>query len=414
MEEKLDIGGGLRKVAPRDGVRRVYARHLVLLAFMVAALIGEHRLAHVEALRGDAVLMKFLRLPRWPVRKVFSAALASVSDRGIAVLHQLIAWVALAPLVGRSHAVIDLDSSAVVTFGRQEGARFGYSGKGRNRRRHHPLVASIAETRTVVRALYRDGSGIGAEETIGFLERVFSTVREHIGEGVSLKFHADSGFWSNALGTWLLDQGVPFIFAMPLRPGLKFMLRNARWRGLDGDPDIQVATLRGQRLKMDPRLRIVGIRRRVHEPKAPPQGKRIAGCTRWRYQALVTDMDGVPEELWRFYNGRSDCERVFRTARQSLGMGKLVAHAFRPNETAFMLRLLAMNIDLRSQADREAQAERDARPVLRQGLIRRQRALHRTPGRLLRRQGRWRLRVPQVPSLTRMWTHYAPDQAAIE
>ena len=72
--------------------------------------------------------------------------------------------------------VIDLDSSAVVAFGRQEGTRVGYSGKGRNKRRHNPLVASIAELRMAVRALYRDGSGIDATETIAFLEETFATV----------------------------------------------------------------------------------------------------------------------------------------------------------------------------------------------------------------------------------------------
>ncbi len=133
-------------------------------------------------------------------------------------------------------------------------------------------------------------------------------------------------------------------------------------------------------------------------------------------QGKVTSMDGVPEELWRFYNGRADCERVFRTARQALGMGKLVGQVFRANETAFMLRLLAMNADLRFQADREARAERapDAKSAPRQGLIRRQRSFYRTPGRLLKSQGRWRLRVPDRPSLAELWRHYAPGRVALE
>ena len=167
---------------------------------------------------------------------------------------------------------------------------------------------------------------------------------------------------------------------------------------------------------LDERLRVVAVRRRVLDPKAPPQGKRIDGCTHWRYQALVTSMDGVPEELWRFYNGRADCERVFRTARPALGMGKLVGQIFRANEAAFMLRRLAMNADLRFQADREARAERapDAKSAPRQGLIRRQRSFYRTPGRLLKSQGRWRLRVPDRPSLAELWRHYAPGRVALE
>ena len=413
--EDLGLARALRRVAPPDGRRRDFAQHLVLLAFLVSAVVGEHRLAHVADLRGDAVLTKFLRLPRWPVRKVFAAALASVTDRGVAHLHELIAGVALAPLTASKRVVIDLDSSAVVAFGRQEGTRFGYSGKGRNKRRHNPLVASIAEHRMAVRALYRDGSGIDAAETIGFLEQTFATVRARVADGVRIVFRADSGFWSHALGDWLLDQGIPFAFSMPLRPGLKLLLRSTRWRGLDGDPDIQVCDLPGPRVGIDPRLRVVGIRRRVHDEKAPPQGKRIAGCTRWRYQAIVTSMDGLPEDLWRFYNGRADCENVFRTARQALGMGNLVSQGFRANEVAFMLRLLAMNLDMRFQLDREGKALGDAdRLALRQGLILRQRTFFRCPGRLLKHQGRWVLRVPKLPRVRRLWQHYAPGWFALE
>ena len=413
--EDLGLAAALQKVAPPDGKRRVFAQHLVLLAFLASAVLGEHRLAHVEDLKGDAVLGKFLRLPRWPVRKVFASALGSVTGRGVKRLHDLIADIALAPLASAQQLVIDLDSSAVVAFGRQEGTRFGYSGKGRNKRRHNPLVASVAEHRMPVRALYRDGSGITATETIGFLEETFATVRARVADGVRIVFRADSGFWSHALGDWLLEQGIPFAFSMPLRPGLKLLLRNTRWRGLDGDPDIQVCDLPGQRVGIHPRLRVIGIRRRVHDEKAPPQGKRIAGCTRWRYQAVVTSMDGQPEALWRFYNGRADCERVFRTARQALGMGNLVSQRFRANEVAFMLRLLAMNLDLRFQLDREDQARAaPGRKALRQGLLLRQRTFFRCPGRLLRHQGRWVLRVPKLPRVRRLWQHYAPGCVALE
>ena len=413
--EDLGVAPALRRVAPPDGRRRDFAQHLVLLAVLVGAVVGEHRLAHVADLRGDAVFTKFLRLPRWPVRKVFASALASVTDRGVARLHELIADVALAPLAAVKEVVIDLDSSAVVAFGRQEGTRFGYSGKGRNKRRHNPLVASIAELRMAVRALYRDGSGIDATETIAFLAETFATVRARVADGVRIVFRADSGFWSHALGDWLLEQAIPFAFSMPLRPGLKLMLRHTRWRGLDGDPDIQVCVLTGERVGIDAHLRVIGIRRRVHDEKTPPQGKRIAGCTRWRYQAIVTSMDGLPEDLWRFYNGRADCERVFRTARQALGMGNLVSQRFRANEVAFMLRLLAMNLDLRFQLHREKAATADvSRPSLRQGLIRRQRTFYRCPGRLLKHHGRWVLRVPKLPRVRRLWQHYAPSCVALE
>jgi len=406
---KLDIIAGLRRAVPADGKKRVFAVHLVLFSFMVGALAGAHRLAHLEWLKGDAVLLKFLRLPRWPVRKVFSQALASVTDRGVTVILGLIGEVGLAPLRGRDSAVLDMDSSAVVAFGNQEGTRFGYSGKGRNRRRHHPLVASVADGRAVVHADYRDGSAIPAAEAIRFATQALAVLRSYLVDGAQVFLRADSGFWSREMARWLLDEGVPFIFALPLYPGVKLMLRTTRWRGLAGDPDIQVTTLPGERVGMDPRLRIVAVRRRVHDPKAPPQGKRIDGCTDWRYQALVTVMEGQPEDLWRFYNGRADCERIFKVAKGALGMGHLIGHKLRANEVAFLLRLLAFNADGRFQAHAERQAEAAGRETLRMGLIARQRRFFNAAGRLLRDSGRWLLRVRDNPVVVRMWSFYAPD-----
>ena len=414
LVEKLDIVSRLVRVAPSDGRKRVFKRHLVLLTFMVGAVAGVKRLDHLAWLRGDAVLLKFLRMPRWPVRKVFSQALAGVTDRGIAALQALISDVGLRPLRGRHRAVLDVDSSAIVAFGTQEGTCFGYSGKGRNRRRHHPLVASEAETRAVVHADYRDGSAIDADEAIAFVLRSLNVMRGILSVGAEVILRADAGFWSNKMGEWLMEHGVRFIFSLPLRPGVKLMLRTTRWRGLDGDPDIQGTVISGARLGMDPRLRVLGIRRRVFDPKAPPQGKRIDGCEQWRYQALVTVMTGQPEDLWRFYNGRADCERVFKVARNALGMGCLVGQQLRANETAFLLRILAFNADLRFQAHAEEQASAAGRPAIRMGLVTRQRRFFNAAGRLLRTHGRWVLRVRDNPVGERLWAFYAPELLNLE
>lgn len=80
---------------------------------------------------------------------------------------------------------------------------------------------------------------------------------------------------------------------------------------MEGDADVEVTRIGGELLGLDERPRIAVIRRKVHDPRAPPQGKAIDGDPGWRYQALITTLPGEPEEVWRSYNGRADCERVF-------------------------------------------------------------------------------------------------------
>lgn len=407
-EEKLHLVQALSDVVGSPAGKRTHAVHLVLFAFLVGALAGVARIAHLEWLRDDAVLLKFVRLAHWPVRKVFAAALGGLSDKAAERLGQLVTTLGLAPMQGARQVTVDLDSSVIVSFGEQEGAVFGYCGKGRNRRRHHPLVASVQGARTVVHADYRDGTAIKETETISFLTETIARVGTALGT-VELLLRADSGFWSLAVGDWLLKQGHPFIFAIPLNPRLKLMLLNQTFRALADDADVEVADLPGALLGLDARLHVAAVRRRVIDPKAPPQGKVISADPNWRYQAMITSVPGQPEDLWRLYNGRADCERVFKVAKHALGMSWLVSHDLRANETAFLLRLLAYNADILFQLDRESSAAKDRRPVTRMGLIARQRRLYNLAGRLLRAHNRWLLRVSQNRLVANLFAFYAPD-----
>ena len=408
--EALELPALLREAAPTPGRRRVYPVHLVLYAFVMGALLGVQRLAHLDWLRGDAVVLKFLRLPSWPVRKVFSAALAGVSDGTLARLKDLLTELGLRGVTGASSVVADFDSSALVAFGQQEGAVFGYSGRGRNRRRHHPLVASVADGRTVFHMKYRDGSAFDADQVVGFFDESLSRLRRRLPDA-TLTFRADSGFWSAKVGDWLLDQGLSFFFALRMHAGVKLMLPTVCFREVeDEDGDLQVGTLDGEVLGMDKRLRITVIRRRVHDPKAPPPGKVIQTSPEWRYQAVLTnETDWEPLDVWRFYNDRGDCERVFKTAKHGLGLSWLVAHGLRANTVAFLLRLLAFNVDQLFQAEAERVARIDGRPQRHCGLLYRQVRLFNCAGRLLREHGRWVLRISDNERLRRLWRFYAPE-----
>ena len=60
---ELDLQQRLLDVVDPTKGERKYKVHLVLFAFLIGALAGVWRLTHLEWLRGDAVVEKFLRLP---------------------------------------------------------------------------------------------------------------------------------------------------------------------------------------------------------------------------------------------------------------------------------------------------------------------------------------------------------------
>ena len=413
MQQQLDLGRRLREIVGWVGRERTHPVHLVLLAFVVASLGGVERMAHLdEALRGDPVLVKFLRLAYWPVRKVFALALA-LNDRARDAIVDLVSELGLNTLAeGTKSVVIDIDPTALIDHGQGEGSKFGYCGKGRRRRRHFPLVASVAETRAIILVKYRDGSNITADEMIGFLADVTRRVRARLGPDCQIIFRGDAGIWCPAVGNWLRQQGTPFVMAIPLSAGVKLHLHTLAFERLDEEDDIEFAILPGGRVGLGDAVRVAVIRRAVHDPSAPPQGKKVDGHPHWRYQAVVSDRDWAAADLWRFYNGRADCERVFRVGKQALALGHLVSRRFRVNEVAFLLRALAFNVDIEFQAHCERRAREAKRKVCRVGLEWRQPRFYRTAGRLLRHEGAWVLRVPDNRLLARLWEFYAPDLVA--
>lgn len=413
MTEQLRIPGLLKRAVGYRGRARIHAPHVVLFAFVIAALAGIERLAHLDWLRDDIALVRYCRLAYWPVRKVFSNALAMVSDRGVQQLEQFIGQLGLEPLRGVESVVLDFDPTAIVDHGQAEGGMFGYCGKGRRRRRHFPLVASVARTRTVIMAKYRDGSKMKLDEMLEFIEAAVARVRAALGEGCAVHIRADSEFWWPRTGRHLNELGLPFTMASPMNPGVKLMIHQATFEQLTDDEDITFASLDGTLVGYGEDVRVVVIRRRVHDLKAPPLGKKVPGFESWRHQAIVTNqLDWDPVDVWRFYNGRADCERVFRVAKQTLALSHLVGARFRANEVAFLLRLLAFNADTRFQLHSEEQAAAAKRPIRRLGLEWRQFRFFNSPGRLLRTARGYLLRVPANQLLADVWAFYAPDLTA--
>lgn len=409
MSEVLRLPSRLAATLDTKGRRRRHPVHHVLYAFVVGALVGTERLAHLEWLRDDIVLLKYLRLASWPVRKVFSVALATVSEAVVAQLEELVADVARQTVRCRSSVVVDFDNTAVVDHGNAEGSKFGYCGKGRRRRRHYPIVASVAENLAVVAAKYRDGSQMANPELFTFVEHVVARLRNWFGAQLNITIRSDGGFWSPAFTTWLQERGLAFVLGLHLIPQLKLMLMKASWESLTDDPDIEFVTLRSEAVGIGQRLRIVAVRRRVHDPSAPPSGKVIEWSPGWRYQALITDRDWQAHDVWRFYNQRGNSERVFRIGKQALALGHLVGHDFRANQVAFLLRLLAHNADIAFHHAAEVRARIEGRPVLRHGLEWRQRRFYNSPGRLLRQHCRWILRTAVNRYLVQLWEFYAGD-----
>ena len=129
----------------------------IVLAFMAGVLAGSRRLAHIERLRWDKGVKGILGLERF----VSSSTLARFFRRFTVgkvteVFESLLRW--QLGLIALNEEILDLDSSIMARYGKQEGAYLGYNPKKHRRPSHHPLIATLGRRPWVVHAWLRSGN----------------------------------------------------------------------------------------------------------------------------------------------------------------------------------------------------------------------------------------------------------------
>ena len=94
------------------------------------------------------------------------------------------------------------------------------------------------------------------------------------------------------------------------------------------------------------------IRHEVREPEDTRAGKRLLDVPGYRFQALVTSLPATthrPLAVWRYYNGRADCENVIKELREGFALPRLCLEKFWATEAALSLAALTYNLSVLCQ-----------------------------------------------------------------
>jgi len=118
---------------------------------------------------------------------------------------------------GIGEDTLNLDSSVLIRYGNQQGAKRGYNPKKRGRPSHHPLLAFIGAG-YVVNVWNRSGDTGSGHGAVSF----FRQTRMVLGE----RFHVtrvlcDSGFYEIAFITYLEANRFTYIISVPISPTIQ-------------------------------------------------------------------------------------------------------------------------------------------------------------------------------------------------
>jgi len=312
-----------------------YSAADVLSLLLASKIMGDDRMRDLRRFRRDEAVKVILGLPRVPHPTTASRLLERMSAGDLFSMECLWAEILRERLLaGRKSVVVDVDSTPLLQWGRQEGIAKGYCPKRRGGKTYNVNLAFDAKTGLPLHQMLRPGNrnSLGPrEEFRWFLEFLFTLVLPHVPHVI---FRADSGYFAGYVFDALEAEGARYVVSA----------RGEIFPGLEPDAvtwtkprrGIQYGEFRYRKKGWKEARRFV-IKRDHHRESQ----LRIDGL--WDTDVvIVTNQKGSPKRVVQFYNARGTAEQYIAEGKQSFAFEKFPSRRFLVNKIDFALKTMAM------------------------------------------------------------------------
>jgi hypothetical protein len=347
MLKKIDFNEVLSAAPiPEQGSNRGYRPEQLILNFMVGIWCGANCFEHLEVTRQDKVIRDIFDWNRMPGHRAFQRYFnkfdQASNQKVFSFLYQ---W--FFQNLHFDNYTLDFDSTILVRYGNQEGARRGYNPKKPGRNSHHPLMAFIHDCRMIANFWLRPGDSYTTNNFLNFLEDTMSRLS---GKKVGL-IRADSGFYSKEILDYLesgSSDPLHYIIAARFYPPIKRALAYQQtWLKLD--EGIEIADVFYQSPEWDKPRRMVMVRQEIDKrPKASGKQLRLfeneAIYKNYRYSCFITNLTLPPKIVYDMYRNRADAENRIKEVKYDFGAESFNSQSFWATEAALNFVMLAYNL----------------------------------------------------------------------
>ena len=229
---------------------------------------------------------------------------------------------------------LDLDSTVLTVYGKQEGARLGYNPHKRGKRSYHPLLCFIAETEDYLYGKLRKGDAASAMGLLPFFKKCLNRLPETVQR---IRVRADAGFYSGGFFDLLEARDIEYAVAARVTRRLGRRLRAVSYRPVAAD--IEVGELNYQAIGWGEARRMAVIRKKL--PERPDPQMPLFTLERYSYQVIATNVaDMAPEEVWEFYNGRAVVENRIEEVKNQFNLSKIPSSDYMAHACYFQMVVL--------------------------------------------------------------------------
>ena len=312
----------------------------LFLAHLFAIVTGIGRIENTQALIHNGLIPPLLGLPEFPHRDTLRSFLWRFGPNELHALvaaHDRLRRELFFRLGLRYSATIDADTTALITYGSQEGTAVGYVPKRRHSQPSYaPIISSEGKTGLSLAMELRAGNVHASSGAWNFLKQVLDKLPSSIAS-TRTRVRLDGAFYDKnivqSLDTRRLGYG---IVARMYRP-LKNRMVEARYQ--EFARGWEAAQFSYTPLQWKEEHRFVAVRRPIALETEEIQQRLFTFKNYTYHRALVTNLELTAAAVWRFYCDRGFQELLLREFKGSYTMAKIPTRSFWAN-AAYMETIL--------------------------------------------------------------------------
>ena len=330
----------------QPGSNRGYDPVEIIEGFMISVILGAKRLSHSTLLRHDDVIKEIFHWNKgMPSQSTMSRFFRKyeIEDNDAIFPSLQKQWFEQFTM---DKITVDIDSTVLTRYGTQQGVEKGYNTQKAGRGSHHPIMAFAAELKMVINAWMRTGNSGASTEFEGFFKEMLQILpKQRIG-----LIRADAGFYSKCVLQHIENEAINYIIPAHFKGALRRrIMEQTGWVPLDEKKDygMDSCAFEWQATGWKRPRRFVIIRKDIVQH--PNTGGKLLfpeleEFERYKYVALVTNMELSAPMIWRIYNQRADAENRIKELKYDYGIEGFCLEDFSATENAFRWVMVAHNL----------------------------------------------------------------------
>lgn len=314
-----------------DYNHKLYHPADLFLAHIFALVVGIGRIENTKSLLHNGLIPPLLGLPEFPHRDTLRTFFWRFNKKhlnSLQIAHDNLRKHLYHSLGLLYIATIDIDTTALMTYGNQEGVAVGYIPKRRHGKPSYaPIISSEGHTGLSLGAELRSGDVHASTGAWLFLESILDKLPSTISTSRT-RVRLDGAFYDKDIVEKLDEKKIPYVIVAKMTKPLKRAMISAKYH--EYAEGWEAAEFSYSPFHWNQPHQFVTIRRaKKLEPEDIQQ--RLFTIGRYTYhRALVTgNFNLTPESVYRFYCDRAFQELLLREFKNALNMVKIPTRNYR-------------------------------------------------------------------------------------